>query len=197
MKKITLVAGLALILVLPAISVAKPSPDRADKRAAKSECNMFRGHSGITREAFLTKYASFKACVQARARDEAKEEQNAHTNASRECREERGTTPESRTAFNEKYGTNENDHNAFGKCVSQKAKAKEQAADEADQQQATEFKNAAKECDAERGDTDESREAFRQKYGTNANKKNAFGKCVSQKARENHEENEGETPPTS
>ena len=195
MKKITLVAGLALILVLPAISVATPSPDRADKRAAKSECNMFRGHSGITREAFLTKYESFKACVQARAQNEAQEEQNAHKNASQECREERGTTPESRTVFNEKYGTNANDKNAFGKCVSTKAKAKEQAADAEDQQQATEFKNAAKACDDERGDTEESRALFAEKYGTNANNKNAFGKCVSQKARENHEENEA--PPVS
>jgi hypothetical protein len=197
MKKITLVAGLALILVVPAVSVATPSPDRADKRAAKSECNMFRGHSGITREAFLTKYESFKACVQARARDEAREEQSAHSNAARECREERGTTPEQRQDFNEKYGTNANDRNAFGKCVSTIAKAKEHEADAEDQQQATEFKNAAKECDDERGDTEQSRSDFAEKYGTNANNKNAFGKCVSQKARENHEENEGETPPTS
>ena len=197
MKKITLMAGLALILVVPAVSVAKPSPDRADKRAAKSECNMFRGHSGITREAFLTKYESFKACVQARAREEAREEQSAHSNAARDCREERGTTPDSRAAFNALYGTNDNDKNAFGKCVSKKAKAKEQAADAEDQQEATEFKNAAKECDDERGETTDSREAFKQLYGTNANKSNAFGKCVSKKAHENHEENEGETPPAS
>jgi hypothetical protein len=169
MKKITLVAGLALILVVPAASVAKPTPDRADKRAAKSECNMFRGHSAITREAFLTKYDSFKACVKSRARDEAKEEQSAHTNAAKECKAE---------------GLHGRD---YGKCVSQRARAKEKAADAEDQQQATEFKNAAKECDAERGDTDESRAAFNEKYGTNRNKKNAFGKCVSQKAREHHD----------
>jgi hypothetical protein len=185
MKKITLVAGLALILVVPATSVAKPTPDKGDKRAAKSECNMFRGHSGITREAFLTKYQSFKACVKARARDEAQEEQSAHKNASQECREERGNTPESRQAFAEQYGKNGNQKNAFGKCVSEKAKAKEKAADAEDQQDATEFKNAAKDCDAERGDTDETRQAFATKYGTaNANYKNAFGKCVSQKVRE-------------
>ena len=199
MKKITLVAGLALILVLPAISVATPSPDRADKRAAKTECSMFRGHSGITREAFLTKYQSFKACVQARARDEAREEQNAHSNAARDCRTERGDTADSRAAFNELYGKNANDRNAFGKCVSTKARAKEHAADAEDQQEATEFKNAAKACDDERGDTDASREAFKQHWGTNANKSNAFGKCVSTTARQNHQENEGEseTPPAS
>jgi hypothetical protein len=179
MKKITLVVGLALILVLPAVSVATPSPDRADKRHAKSECNMFRGHSGITREAFLTKYQSFKACVKSRARDEAKEEQSAHKDAVQECRAERT-----------EHG------NAFGKCVSAKAKAKEHEADAEDQQEATEWGNAAKTCDDERGDTAESRQAFAEKYGTNANKKNAFGKCVSQTARANHEQDETETEPT-
>ena len=197
MKKITLVAGLALILVVPAVSVAKPTPDKADKRAAKAECKTLRGHTDATREAFRTEFRSFAACVRAHAADEAQEEQTAHKNASQECREERGDTAESRAAFAEKYGTNANNKNAFGKCVSTKAKAKEHAADVEDQQEATEFKNAAKECDSERGDTAESRAAFAEKYGTNANNKNAFGKCVSQTARENHEENEGETPPTS
>ena len=44
--------------------------------------------------------------------------------------------------------------------------------------------HAQQECRAERGTTDASRQAFRDKYGTNANKKNAFGKCVSQKTRD-------------
>jgi hypothetical protein len=181
MKKITLVAGLALILVLPTVAVAKPTPDRGDKRAAKSECNMFRGHSDATREAFAIKFGTFRACVKARAADEAKEEQSAHTNAAKECKAE---------------GLHGRE---FGKCVSEKAKAKEKAADAKDQQEATEFKNAAKACDDERGDTTESREAFKQQYGTNTNKSNAFGKCVSQKAKAQHDENEGETetPPAS
>ena len=180
MKKITLMVGLALILVLPAVSVAKPTPDRANKRAAKSECNMFRGHSGVTREAFLTKYESFRACVKARARDEAQEEQSAHTNASRQCREERRTNPD----FASDYGTNDNDRNAFGKCVSTKAKAQQEEADAEDRQDATDFKNAAKYCDNLR---DEEPGQFTDTYGT---EKNAFGKCVSRKARENHDEND-------
>jgi hypothetical protein len=188
MKKITLVAGLALILVVPATSVAKPTPDKGDKRAAKAECSMFRGHSDITREAFLTKYQSFKACVRSRARDEAQEEQSAHKNAAQECREERNADP---VAFLH-WGTNHNQKNAFGKCVSSKAKAKEHEADAQDQQEATEFKNAAKECDDMR---DNRPDEFAQ-FGIG---KNAFGKCVSQTARENHEANEGETetPPAS
>jgi hypothetical protein len=196
MKKITLVAGLALILVVPAVSVAKPHPDRGDRLAAKAECKTLRGKTDATREAFRTQFRSFAGCVRSHAADEAQEEQTAHKNASQECREERGTTDESREAFANKYGTNGNKKNAFGKCVSQKAKAKEKAADAEDQQEATEFKNAAKECDDERGDTAESRAAFAEKYGTNANKKNAFGKCVSQKAHES-DEGETETPPAS
>jgi len=44
-------------------------------------------------------------------------------------------------------------------------------------------KNAAQECRAERGNIAASREAFRIRYGTNKNKRNAFGKCVSKRAR--------------
>ena len=177
MKKITLVAGLALILVVPATSVAKPTPDRGDKRAAKAECKTLRGHVAATREAFRTQFRNFGACVKAHAADEAQEEQSAHKNAAKECKAEglRGR--------------------AYGKCVSERAKAKNKEADAEDQQDATDFKNAAKECDAERGDTDETRLAFAMKYGTaNSHYKNAFGKCVSRKAHENHDY---EFPPAS
>ena len=67
-----------------------------------------------------------------------------------------------------------------------KAKAKEKKADEQDQEDATEFKNAAKECASERtADAD----TFKTTYGTEgSNFKNAFGKCVSQKVREDNDE---------
>ena len=42
-------------------------------------------------------------------------------------------------------------------------------------------KNAAKTCKAER--TSVGTEAFMKQYGTNANKANAFGKCVSKLAK--------------
>jgi hypothetical protein len=183
MKKITLVAGLIMALVLPATAVSKPSPDQADKRAAKAECKMLRGKTAATREAFLTLHRNFGACVRATAREEAQEEQTAHKNAAKECKEERRTSP----TFAEDYGTNANKKNAFGKCVSEKARENEAEADEQDEQEATAFKNAAKECDAER----DTNPTFAEDYGTNANDKNAFGKCVSEKAREN----EAEQPP--
>lgn len=58
-----------------------------------------------------------------------------------------------------------------------------------------EFRNAAQECRAERA---EDREAFQEAYGTNRNKRNALGKCVSTKVRDRGNgdggENGGEEP---
>ena len=101
-------------------------------------------------------------------------------NPAKACKAERGTTAQSIAAFNAKYGTNANKRNAFGKCVSMKAKQQQEAAE----QQAAE-ENAAKKCKAERGTTAQSIAAFNAKYGTNANKRNAFGKCVSKLAKAN------------
>ena len=100
--------------------------------------------------------------------------QSAEKNAAKKCKAERGTTEQSIAAFKEKYGTNKNKANAFGKCVSAQVK-------KAEEQDAAE-ENAAKKCKAERGTTEQSIAAFKQKYGTNANKANAFGKCVSKLA---------------
>ena len=49
------------------------------------------------------------------------------------------------------------------------------------EEQTTDFVNAAQECRAER-DADPA--AFEMTYGTNANHRNAFGKCVSARAQE-------------
>ncbi|HEY1274072.1 MAG TPA: hypothetical protein VGF25_04155 [Thermoleophilaceae bacterium] len=86
--------------------------------------------------------------------------------AAKECRAERGTTDASREAFKAKYGN-------FGKCVS--ARAKEIKAERKEART-----NAARECRDERESM--GVDAFRDKYGTGHNKKNAFGKCVSQHA---------------
>jgi hypothetical protein len=63
--------------------------------------------------------------------------------------------------------------NAFGKCVSQRAKQNHQRSEGAQ-------KNAAKECKAER---DADPQAFKQKYRN-------LGKCVSERARQKQEEQE-------
>jgi hypothetical protein len=77
--------------------------------------------------------------------------------------------------------------NAYGKCVSNQAKNNSEDADQA-------HSNAAKDCKAERAQSDadfgatHGGKTFAQQYGTGKNGKNAFGKCVSQKAHENKAE---------
>ena len=177
MKKILAPTVLAAALLLPTGAVAKP--DHSDKEAAKAECKAERGKTSATREAFGTKYRSFAACVRETAAEEEAEKKAARRNAARECKDERSEDP---AAFRGTYGTNKNGKNAFGKCVSAKAKEKKAKMDAEDAQDAREFKNAAKECAAERGEM--GAEAFAGEYGTNPNGKNAFGECVSGKVRE-------------
>lgn len=153
-------------LCLPTLALAAdPSP------SAQSQCAAERTAMGA--DAFKALYGTnanksnaFGKCVSKRAQANGK----AQSNAAGQCRAERATDP---AAFKTKYGTGKNGANAFGKCVSGKAKAAE-AADV----KATD--NAAKACWTER-QADPA--AFKTKYGTNANKSNAFGKCVSGKVK--------------
>jgi hypothetical protein len=52
----------------------------------------------------------------------------------------------------------------------------------------TDTRSAAKECRTEQGTTDATRQAFAEKYGSNANDRDAFGKCVSSRARQKEAE---------
>jgi hypothetical protein len=177
MNKILAVMGLAAALALPAGALAKP--DDTERRAAKAECKDERGKTRATREAFRGKYHGFSRCVRQNAVEEEAENETAQTNAAKECKAERAEDP---AAFRETHGTNKNGRNAFGKCVSGKAKAKKAEMDAEDEEEAEEFRNAAKECAAERREV--GRDAFAEEHGTNANKRNAFGKCVSRKTAE-------------
>ncbi len=76
------------------------------------------------------------------------------------------------TAFKTQYGTNKNKRNAFGKCVSQTARAVERARTN------PETRSAAKAC---RGELTADAAAFETRYGTGKGKADAFGRCVSQK----------------
>jgi hypothetical protein len=183
MKRVLIIIAALAALAVPLTGVASAKTSKADKQEAKKECRALRGDTKATREAFKLEFDSFGKCVNEQAQEAKAERKAAHRNAARDCRDERSADA---AAFQEKYGTNGNKKNAFGKCVSQKAKAQREEQDKADAQEAEDQTNAAKECDAERS-TD--RQAFEDKYGTNHNKKNAFGKCVSQKV---HEDSEGE-----
>jgi hypothetical protein len=182
-KRVLIAVGVIVALLVPLTAAAKVT--KTDKHNAKVECKALRKAAGKTNFAALmysSKRKAFGLCVKRKSREESRERQAAHTNAAKECREEQGTTDASREAFRQKYGTNHNKANAFGKCVSQHARENKDDMDDEDQNKV----NAAKECREEQGTTSQSREAFRNKWGTNANKRNAFGKCVSSTAKSKH-----------
>jgi hypothetical protein len=119
-------------------------------------------------------------------RQHGKSAGNVVNNAAQRCRAEQAD-PSSipgntgNLTFDQFYGTNDNHRNAFGKCVSSKVQATEA-------QQQENLQNAAQLCRAERSDPstipgNTNGESFTDFYGTNKNKKNAFGKCVSGKAK--------------
>jgi hypothetical protein len=116
---------------------------------------------------------AFGKCVAHRTQQDQSSQTTATTNAQKSCRAEQQADP---AAFKAKYGTNANKSNAFGKCVSQQARSSSQ---QTESQQVQAEENAARQC---RTEEKADSAAFKAKYGTNANKSNAFGKCVSQHA---------------
>jgi len=170
-------AGAVLALAVPATANAQ-DPAPVTKKDAKQACKAERAAGG--KQAFKVKYGAngYGKCVKAWRAEGAE----AKSNAAKECKAERAADAE---AFAATYGTGKNGKNAYGKCVSSKAKAKFEEAVEAEVE-ATE--NAAQACKAERR---ADKDAFRQQYGTNKNKRNAFGKCVAAKKAEQAESGEG------
>jgi hypothetical protein len=109
----------------------------------------------------------------------------AHKDAVKTCKELRKAA--GKKAFAELYGKK-----GIGHCIKQETrenKAEEKAGDENAEQKDQNQVSAAAQCRAERK---ADPEAFAATYGTNPNKRNAFGKCVSKKAHEMNEEPEGE-----
>jgi hypothetical protein len=172
MRKLTLVIAVAA-LAAPLAAVAAgegPGPGQAcaTERTAIG-AQPFRDLHGTNAD----KSNAFGKCV---AKKAAQQQEN-HTNAARDCRAEQSdanfAAGHDGKTFEQYYGTG-NGKNAFGKCVSDKAKA-ENAADDAAELR------AAKTCKRERsGDP----AAFKTRYGTNRTKSNAFGKCVAKTAKQ-------------
>jgi hypothetical protein len=170
MRKIALLAILTLVAVPAAFAEDSPSP--TDQASAL--CKQQRTQMGTT--AFKLLYGgasnSFGRCVSKLASTVSSDT----ANASKQCAKERAdaafaTTHDNKT-FAQFYGSSTHGNgNAFGKCVSSKAKALAEA-----QQESTIA--AAKTCKAER--TSMGALAFTTKYGGHSN---AFGKCVSKTAK--------------
>ena len=169
MKRVTIFMVSIAALAVPGVASAAVSP--ADYKNAAKFCKALRADMGadVFKQTFGTnknKRNAFGKCVskQARALD------NIHAQAVKECK--------AATEAAKPEGTPGNaDKRALRDCV--KAKVRELKSDHSDA-----IENAAKQCKTERT-ADPA--AFREKYGTNENKSNAFGKCVSKTARQNEE----------
>jgi hypothetical protein len=174
MRKIVWVVAAAVIAV-PTVALADSSTARS---TAEKQCRMERQTMGTatfkaTYGTNKNKSNAFGKCVSHRAAQNTSDQSQAQARAEAQCRSQQTADP---SAFKEKYGTNHNKANAFGRCVSQTAQSmssKDESTQVSDEQ------NAAQQC---RSQQTADPAAFKDKYGTNKNKSNAFGKCVSQTA---------------
>jgi hypothetical protein len=185
MKKLIGIACAAALVAAPAAS-ASDNPDKQARKDAVKTCKELRKAAGKQGFAELYGKKGIGHCIKQETRENSSEqeqaEETAATNAAKECKAEREAD---REAFQETYGTNANKKNAFGKCVSQKSKEAREEQEQEDAQEDEAHVNAAQQCKEERK---ADPEAFEETYGTNANKRNAFGKCVSKATREQEEE---------
>lgn len=179
MRKFAMTAALALIVVPSAVS--SPTPTKVDRTNGAQDCRALRTKMGLStfKQTYGTAQAkrknAFGRCVSKWAREE---HENRH-NAAQACRAEREELGVQ--AFRAKYGTGPKKANAFGRCVSMTRRAESRA-------DPKRTMNAAQTCKAEREKL--GVEAFRAKYGTNDNDRNAFGKCVSALAKAQNDEKE-------
>ena len=172
-----------LLLVLAVVAVAAPAAFAANGGAQSpaAACKTELKTMGATD--FKALYAPGSTGANAMGKCVSKHQRSDAANrvsAAKACQAERDMgdadfrAAHAGKSFAETYGANENDKNAYGKCVSKKAQSASAA-----QEAAT--LRASKACKTERGATAESRSAFTAKYGGKAS--SAFGKCVSSKSK--------------
>jgi hypothetical protein len=169
MRKLILAGALALVFA-PASALAAQTPTAED--LAKASCKEQKAELGakVFKKTHAAKSMSkaMKACMGVTEETAADELENA----AQECKAERGADAD---AFAETYGANKNGNNAYGKCVSSKAK-------EAVEEETDAVITAAKTCKTMKADDAATFEAT---YGS---KKNAFGKCVSAQVKTDDDE---------
>ena len=179
MKRLLVPAALLAALAVPTGAMAAPAPSKADRAEAKRECRALKDAAETQRNfasvvALERKTSTRNAttqCRKERAADARSERTSARRAAFEACRAEHKGP---RTTRGRKEQPN-----AFGKCISAAAKAHN---GQADAEQRERSLNPAKACRAEQ---EASSEQFAAAYGT---KRNAFGKCVSAKAKAQNED---------
>jgi hypothetical protein len=177
MKLVPALFAAAALLGTSAALAAPPAGSPSDQSPAK-RCAVERTQMGSP--AFKQLYGTnankanaFGKCVAKVAAAQSQNEQGAAQTCKMEQADANFAANHAGKSFDQFYGNGPKGKNAFGKCVSGKAKS-------ASDTQERSTVNAAKTCRAEQV---KDAAAFKSKYGTNANKSNAFGKCVSAHAK--------------
>jgi hypothetical protein len=163
MKRMVAMTALVIGLAVPASAIAGDASTNA-----KAACTTLRAKMGQT--AFAHAYSTFGACVSSMAQLEQKNVTSANALCTAEQNDTNFAASHNNKTFDQFYGSGKKGKNAFGNCVSTKAKASSQA----EQQNRP---NPARVCSGLR--TQMGTQAFTALYGKNANAKNGYGKCVS------------------
>ena len=170
LRRIVIIASAALSVALVSASLASAGTPMSEQHAKNLAAKQCAAEKKADKGAFRATYGkhAMRNCKKGTT-DETQSELN---NAAQDCKAERAEDPD---AFQATYGSEQSQgRNAFGKCVSTKAR------DEVEED-VTAFDSAAKECKTER---EADADAFRETYGSEQSKgKNALGKCVSSKVK--------------
>ena len=177
MKLKALFAAFAVAAVLPVAALADEASS-SDKANGARACQALK--VSLTEATFKTTYGTnadrsnaFGKCVSRWTQAEHQNRHAAETACTAEQADAGFAAAHGGKTFAQFYGAGKQGANALNRCVQSK-RVTESAEDKAA------VVNAARSCKAERktmGDT-----AFKAKYGTTADKSNAFGRCVSKLA---------------
>ena len=179
MKRRVLIAVLLGALVVPGAAFAQNGPGQDRENAARA-CKALRTSMGAA--TFNQTYGTvqsnrrnaFGKCVSQWTRTERQNRVSARAACEAERNDANFAATHGGKTFQQFYGTGPNGRNAFGRCVSSKAKT-------ASAEERQNVLSATQDCKSERRTIGTA--AFRAKYGKNANDRNAFGKCVSAQAK--------------
>jgi hypothetical protein len=160
---------LLVVLALAACSAAFAAPPAGG--SAHAACVKLQSTMGA--QTFAATYASLGACVSKLAALDQGNAAAAKAACTAQQADANFASQHGGKTFDQYYGSGPKGKDAFAHCVSSAVKASETA-----EQQAT--PNPAQTCRALRSGMGTT--AFNDLYGTNANKSNAFGKCVSKTA---------------
>jgi hypothetical protein len=174
----TLIAACLAAAALPAAALADPA-ESSDKANGARVCQALK--TSLGEATFKATYGTnadrsnaMGKCVSAWTQAAHQNRHAAETACAAEQADPNFAASHGGKTFAQFYGVGKKGANALQRCIQAKLHAATSA-----QQQAT--IKAAKACKTERTTLGDA--AFKAKYGTNANKSNAFGKCVSKLAK--------------